>query len=168
MSEFLDIEPTRLEVPPSSPPRYPANAAPIRPPSPRPSDPAFGALMAGIQQHRLCPCGQPRVIYTAYSPQGTSFIVAMPVDRQPTDLPAHAALSVSNLYGGRALHFLHRGPYPDLRLTYGKITQWMKQEGLLQSEADWARYMPMWEEYLNDPETTPAQELKTYIYVPLP
>jgi AraC family transcriptional regulator len=39
--------------------------------------------------------------------------------------------------------------------------QWMK------SEADWARYMPMWEEYLNDPDSTPAAELVTYIYLPV-
>jgi len=37
----------------------------------------------------------------------------------------------------------------------------------MQSEADWARYTPMWEEYRNDPETTPEAELLTYIYLPV-
>ena len=43
-----------------------------------------------------------------------------------------------------------------------------KAKGPLQCEADWARYMPMWEEYLNDPQTTPEAELLTYIYLPVP
>ena len=36
----------------------------------------------------------------------------------------------------------------------------------MRSEADWAKYMPMWEEYMNDPERTPAAELLTHIYLP--
>jgi effector-binding domain-containing protein len=43
----------------------------------------------------------------------------------------------------------------------------MQTQGLLKTEADWARFMPMWEEYLNDPETVPEAELVTYIYVPI-
>ena len=53
-----------------------------------------------------------------------------------------------------------------LAATYGQITEFLKAKGLMQSEADWARYMPMWEEYLNDPQTTPGAELMTYIYLP--
>jgi len=52
-------------------------------------------------------------------------------------------------------------------LTYGRITEFCKSKGLMQTEADWARYMPMWEEYLNDPQTTPADQLVTYIYLPV-
>ena len=52
--------------------------------------------------------------------------------------------------------------------TYGRITEFLKEKGLLKSEADWARYMPMWEEYRNDPTTTPEAELVTYIYLPVP
>jgi hypothetical protein len=36
----------------------------------------------------------------------------------------------------------------------------------MQSEADGACYMPMWEEYLNDPDTTPQADPLTYIYLP--
>jgi hypothetical protein len=37
----------------------------------------------------------------------------------------------------------------------------------MQTEDDWLRYMPMWEEYVTDPDTTPAESLVTYIYLPL-
>ncbi len=43
----------------------------------------------------------------------------------------------------------------------------MKGEGLLTSEADWAKFMPMWEEYMNDPRSTPETDLLTYVYVPI-
>ena len=65
----------------------------------------------------------------------------------------------------KAYRFTHRGPYPDLAQTYRRITAFMKEKGWMESEADWSRYMPMWEEYLNDPETTPPAELLTYIYL---
>jgi DNA gyrase inhibitor GyrI len=51
--------------------------------------------------------------------------------------------------------------------TYNRITECMQAKGMLASEADWARYMPMWEECLNDPQVTPEADILTYIYVPL-
>jgi DNA gyrase inhibitor GyrI len=37
----------------------------------------------------------------------------------------------------------------------------------MQTEDDWMRYMPMWEVYLNDPQTPPETDLLTYIYLPV-
>ena len=51
--------------------------------------------------------------------------------------------------------------------TYNRITALLKEKGLMESEADGSRYMPMWEEYINDPGTTPAADLVTYIYLPV-
>jgi len=34
--------------------------------------------------------------------------------------------------------------------------------------SDWARYSPMWDEYMSDPATTPESELLTRIYLTLP
>jgi len=45
--------------------------------------------------------------------------------------------------------------------------QWLKDQKLIDTEADWSRYMPMWEEYVSDPDCTPAPELVTQIYLPL-
>lgn len=43
----------------------------------------------------------------------------------------------------------------------------MQAKGLMESEADWVRYMPMWEAYRNDPETTAEAALLTDIYLPV-
>lgn len=47
----------------------------------------------------------------------------------------------------------------------GRITEFLKEKGLLETEVDWAKFMPMWEKYLNDPHTTPEAELLTHIYL---
>ena len=81
---------------------------------------------------------------------------------------AEGAGYVGSIPGGKALRFTHRGPYQDLMKTYGRITELVPAKGLLKNEADWARYMSMWEEYVNDPGTTPEADPLTYIYLPLP
>lgn len=130
---------------------------------------AFGALMGFVCAHQLQMNGQPRAIYTAYSPEGVEFTVALPVAAGPDpSSPDDSAFHVTGLPPCQALRFTHHGPYPELARTYNQITEFMKEKGWMQSEADWIRYMPMWEEYLNDPETTPPAELKTYIYLPVP
>ncbi len=127
---------------------------------------AFGKLMSFVGQQKLAPSGPPRTIYTSYDPKAVRFIVAMPVAAPPAKPIKARAGSVESIPGGKALRFTHHGPYANLANTYGQITEFLKAKGLMKTEADWAKYMPMWEEYLNDPRTTPEAELLTYIYLP--
>lgn len=124
--------------------------------------------MAFFGQHGLVPAGAPRAIYTACSPEGMDFTVALPIAAPPADSPAGAPVTIATLPGAKALRFTHRGPYQELMTTYNRIGQYLQTKGLMRSEADWARYMPMWEEYLNDPQTTPEADLLTHIFLPLP
>ena len=54
-----------------------------------------------------------------------------------------------------------------MRDTYDIIEAWLRARGAIKTTADRARYAPMWEEYLNDPATTPESELITRIYLTL-
>lgn len=128
---------------------------------------AFGDLVSYLQANGLTPAGPPRAIYTSYGPEGTAFLVAFPIAEPAVLPPASGAASVQTLPGRRAYRFTHRGSYPTLGATYGRITQFMTARGLMENEMDWARYMPMWEEYMNDPTTTAESDLLTYIYLPL-
>ena len=128
---------------------------------------AFEKLGAFLQQHKLRPSGPPRAIYTSYGPQGIGFVVAMPIAARPAAAIKDGPGFVESIPAGKAMRFTHRGPYADLMKTYGRVTEFLKAKGLMKSEADWARYMPMWEEYLNDPHTTPEAKLVTYIYLPV-
>jgi effector-binding domain-containing protein len=127
---------------------------------------AFGEVMAFVARHGLRLSGQPRTIYTSYDPKTVSFIVALPVATPPPAPGGEPPIFVGVLPGLEAYRFSHRGPYPQLAQTYNRITEFMKEQGHMKSEADWANYMPMWEEYMNNPEQTPAAELHTHIYLP--
>jgi AraC family transcriptional regulator len=85
----------------------------------------------------------------------------------PETAVEESPIRVETLPATKAYRFTHHGPYPNLAQTYNHITGFMKEKGWMESEADWMRYMPMWEEYLNDPETTPPAELRTNIYLPV-
>lgn len=126
----------------------------------------FESLMSFADRHSLVLNNQPRSIYTAYGPGGVSVTLALPVAAPPPPSVTEPPIRVDTLPGTRALRFTHRGPYEDLARTYSRITAFMVEKRWMASEADWARYMPMWEEYMNDPDRTPATELMTYIYLP--
>ncbi len=127
---------------------------------------AFDDLMGFLRQHKLSPAGPPRAIYTAHGPQGVRFTVAMPIAAPPAATRMIGRGFVKSIPAGRAMRFTHHGPYAELAKTYGLITEFLKAKGLMKTDADWAKYMPMWEEYVNDPQTTPPEKLVTYIYLP--
>jgi effector-binding domain-containing protein len=126
----------------------------------------FEALIGSINRHSLAPNRPPRAIYTACGPNGMAVTLAAPVAAAPASA-VEPPIRVDTLPGTKAYRFTHRGPYPELAQTYNRITAFLIERQLMQSEADWARFMPMWEEYVNDPEQTPAAELVTYIYLPV-
>ncbi len=129
----------------------------------------FCQLQGFLTSHKLTPAGPPRTIYTSYGKEEIKFILAVPVLAAPEPTSdGDGPISVGTLQGCKAMRFTHKGPYPNLMMTYGRITEFMKEKGLLGSEADWAKYIPMWEEYLNDPRSTPEENLLTHIYLPLP
>ncbi len=128
---------------------------------------AFGALFAFVEGNHLTPVGPPRAIYKSFDSRETQFVVAVPVATPSGFLEGEADITVRDLPGGKWLRFTHRGPYTNLQATYESISSWMAGAGLLESEGAWVRYMPMWEEYLNDPDTTAPEDLVTQIYIPL-
>lgn len=126
----------------------------------------FRTVMAFVNRHGLKAIGQPRAIYTSFSAEEVRFVLALPVGSGEGRDVEEPDVFVDSLPAKRAYRFTHHGPYPKLARTYGQITEYMKQKGLMQSEADWSRFLPMWEEYISDPEVTPESELVTYIYLP--
>jgi effector-binding domain-containing protein len=128
---------------------------------------AFATLGTFLQRHGLVPSGPPRAVYTGYTAGETTFDVAFPIAGNPKGVSdPTGAVRLAELPGGHTWRFTHIGPYSGLMETYGRITEWLRSRKLLVNEADWSKYMPMWEEYLGDPRSTPESELRTYIYLP--
>lgn len=128
---------------------------------------AFTTMSEFLDRSSIQPAGPPRVIYNAWDSNETRFTLAFPVTSPPPEIGTNEAVTVGTLPGVRALRFEHVGPYDTLRSTYDRIDAWLREHKAIDGRADWERYMPMWEEYLNDPQTTPASELITRIYLPL-
>ncbi|HNS19561.1 MAG TPA: GyrI-like domain-containing protein [Sedimentisphaerales bacterium] len=166
MLQFDVLEYAEVEVPPVLAAQIPGVCGPDPAVISRAIRTAFDELMSFVRQYKLSPSGPPRTLYTAHGPQGVRFTVAVPVAAPPTTTRMIGPGSVKRLAHAKAMRFTHRGPYPELAKTYGQITEFLKTKGLMTTDADWSRYMPMWEEYLNDPQTTPPEELRTYIYLP--
>ncbi len=71
-------------------------------------------------------------------------------------------IAVQVIPGGDYALVRHKGPYEGLGEAWGKLmTEWLPSSG---REPD---MRPCFEVYVNDPRTTPAEELLTDIYMPL-
>jgi len=81
-------------------------------------------------------------------------------------LPEGAAMDAVfepfSLPAARCAVLEYTGPYSEIEAAYN----WLFSEWLPASGHETLDF-PMWEEYVNDPKTTPAAELKTRIYLPL-
>jgi effector-binding domain-containing protein len=132
---------------------------------------AVGAALQKIQAYlsanAIPSAGAPRVVYTEWSPAGVKFSAAIPVAAVPPNVKNSPDVAIKPTAESTALRFVHRGPYRDVRNTYDRIEAWLRARGGIKTAADWSRYSPMWEEYLNDPATTPESELITRIYLTL-
>ncbi len=125
----------------------------------------FGTALGFIAREKLQVTGAPRVIYTTMDSSDIRFTLAIPVAGAPVE--ATGPVRVAELPAADTLRFTHVGPYDRLGETYEGITAWMIEHGRMASPADWAKYMPMWEEYPNDPQTTPPEQLVTHIHLPI-
>ena len=128
---------------------------------------AFLKIRAFLNTNGVSAAGAPRVVYTEWSAGGVKFSAAIPVAAVPPNVKDSADVSIEPTTESTALRFVHRGPYREVRNTYELIEAWLRARGGIKTAADWARYSPMWEEYLNDPATTPESELITRIYLTL-
>lgn len=128
---------------------------------------AFGKVQGFMAQHGIQSSGRPRLTYTEWSPTLVRFSAAVPIAEVPPHVLDTPEVAIKSMPETRALRFVHHGPYSDLRATYGKIEAWLRERGGIKTAADWARYAPMWEEYANDPGTTPESDLVTRIYLTL-
>jgi AraC family transcriptional regulator len=80
----------------------------------------------------------------------------------PHDFVPEGDVRVSTIAGGRYGVVLHVGPYAELHRAYEWLyREWLLDGGRLPGDG------PCVEEYLNDPRTTPAPELRTEVSLPI-
>lgn len=121
----------------------------------------FGKLQAFAAERGLKLAGAPLAIYHQMGEEMTSFDVALPIVAPSDDFDVgDGDIKLGSTYAGEALKAIHKGPYAKLGETYAKVMPYMDAQKLKSSG-------PPWEVYINDPQTTPEEELVTEIYFPL-
>jgi effector-binding domain-containing protein/carbon monoxide dehydrogenase subunit G len=119
---------------------------------------AYGHIGAFLKDHGIAMQGAPMTITTSYDADAWKFDAAIPVDRN--DVAASGEVQAGSSYAGRAVAFVHTGPYTRLGETITKAYAWLATEG----------YQPkdrLIEEYLNDPGEVPPERLQTRIVIPV-
>lgn len=118
---------------------------------------AFQALGAFLAKEGVAPAGPPLAVYHDYSDSGMTMDVGFPVAAAALGKAA-GDIKAGQTPSGKAMKFIHRGPYDKLRDTYGEIEAHFKAEGIPMAPL-------AWEVYLNDPDSTPEADLITEIFM---
>ncbi|PWR70452.1 MerR family transcriptional regulator [Methanospirillum stamsii] len=84
--------------------------------------------------------------------------VAVPVTgRLPDQIPG---IEVKTIPGGRFASAIHKGPYQDVHESWGKLYEWAANQG-------YEPKTPCRDNYLNDPNDVPEEELLTELLIPV-
>jgi effector-binding domain-containing protein len=120
---------------------------------------AFGTVMDFMDAHGIEGDATPIVLYYNYGDGGITFHAGALVAED--DLRAAVGdVKAGRTPAGLVLHFTHVGPYTTLSESYAAMTRHCTANGLTPA-------VPTWEIYTDDPDTTPADRLRTEVYVAL-
>lgn len=116
---------------------------------------AFAEIRALMVEEGLEPAAPPMAI-TRRQPGGRiEMQAAIPVDRLPDGLDG--AVQGGAAPAGRAVRFVHQGPYERMAPAYEQLAAWLAAHGMDEGAVSW-------EQYITDPAATPEEQLITHVY----
>lgn len=119
---------------------------------------AYHEAMTAIQAQGRHPTGPPFGRYHGMPTDSADVEAGFPVDAPIT---AADGVVPGSLPAGRVVEATHVGPYDALPQTYGKVMDFMRDQGLTPAD-------DMWEVYLSDPQVEPDPATwRTQIYWPV-
>jgi effector-binding domain-containing protein len=104
-----------------------------------------------------CPAGPPFAAYYNMDIEALDVEGGFPVSNV---LSGEGDVEAREIPAGLAATCVHVGPYATMQESYEELTAWMESEGLESTGI-------VYEFYLNDPTSTPPEELETEIVFPL-
>ncbi|MBN1425218.1 GyrI-like domain-containing protein [Candidatus Fermentibacteria bacterium] len=118
---------------------------------------AFGDIAQYLAQLGQYPAGAPFAAYHNMDMQDLDVELGFPV---PKDLPGKGEIKAGHIPGGKFGVVIHTGPYDKIGPAYEALTKWIADKGY---EVTGVAY----EYYLNDPDETKPEDLKTQVVFPL-
>jgi effector-binding domain-containing protein len=120
---------------------------------------AFKSLKEYIDKQGIKTDGPAMTIYTKTDDDGFDFNAAMPIAEAPKD-PPKGDIAVGQAPSGKALKFVHRGPYDSMGTTYEAITNYLDDKQLEAKDQ-------FVEEYGSDLMTADQDDLMVNVLVPV-
>lgn len=117
----------------------------------------FAALEKYLSEAHVAPAGPPFAIYHGFGSSDLDVEAGYPAAHS---LPGTSEIRAGILPEGMVATCVHTGPYGRAGAAYSALSSWMHGQGLTAAG-------PFSESYLNDPEATPEEELRTRIAVPV-
>lgn len=117
---------------------------------------AFGQAFEFLGTAGISAMSPPISVYTEMPGERMTFRCGFFVSAEDA-VKAEGGVAADQLPAGKALHALHVGPFTDMNQTHGAIWAHAKANGL-------ASAMPVWEIYIDDPNETDEDQLRTEIY----
>jgi effector-binding domain-containing protein len=120
---------------------------------------AFKSLKEYLDKQGIKPTGPAMTIYTKTDDTGFTFRAALPIAAAPSN-PPKGDIAVGPAPSGKALKFVHRGPYEAMDATYEAITNYLDDQQIEAKDL-------FIEQYVTDPVTTSQDKLVVNILVPV-
>ena len=118
---------------------------------------SYGAIVQHLTQLGQYPAGAPFAAYYNMDMQNLDVELGFPV---PKELPGKDEIKPGRIPGGKFGVVLHTGPYDKVGAAYEALAKWIAEKGF---EVTGVAY----EVYLNDPDETKPEDLKTQVMFPL-
>lgn len=101
---------------------------------------------------------RPIVIINNWSPEQYEFIAGFPVEGEPVQTAGR--VFIYDTYGGKVAKGVHVGPYSGIAKTHNIVYEYVKANNL-------TIMGPPMEEFVDDPNKTDADKLRTIVYYPV-
>ena len=123
---------------------------------------AYAQVKAFIASHHLKVTAAPMAVTRLWDPAHNryEFDAAVPADWSNLTVPASSPVKLGQPLGGNVVVATYPGPYSGTSQVYAQSKTWLAANGRTATGLTW-------EQYLNDPATTPDNKLVTRIYTPV-